>query len=349
VEPDSRRVINVLQAGRAVAALAVVVHHSATAARDFAGPFPGLQLLRTGQLGVDFFFVLSGFIIYHSTAGNGGGAADYAWSRIRRLYLPYWPVGIGIAIAYLLLPGLSLAHRQWDWLPTLTLAPLGVTALTVAWTLQYEAFFYFAFGLLFFTRMLWLGLALWAAAILAFPDSAIPLALLNLEFMMGIGAAVLYRRGLGHWLLFPAAAALVAAWVAQGNFEGHSPLIGLARACVILQLSLMEERGAFSVPAWLVFLGNASYALYLVHNWIISLVARVVPTQSSVILPAGIAASVAAGIGYYLLFERPVLRAARKWRPPFLVQPRSASPQRSIAAEGAPSPHRRDGYRSPER
>jgi peptidoglycan/LPS O-acetylase OafA/YrhL len=52
VEPDSRCAINVLQAGRAVAALAVVVHHGATAALNFSGPFPGVSLLRTGRFGV---------------------------------------------------------------------------------------------------------------------------------------------------------------------------------------------------------------------------------------------------------------------------------------------------------
>lgn len=322
MEPDSKRVINVLQAGRAIAALAVVVHHSAIAARDFAGPFPGLQLLRTGQLGVDFFFVLSGFIIYHSTVEKHRGAVDYSWSRIRRLYLPYWPVGIGTALVYLLLPGLSRIDHRWDWLATLTLSPTGPTALGVAWTLQQEAFFYLLFGLLFFTRTLWLGLIIWALAILAFPDSSIPLAVINFEFLMGIGAAVLYRRGIGHWLLLPVAVALVVVWALRGAFEGHSPLIGLACACAVLQLSLMEKRGLFRVPALLVFLGDASYALYLVHAWTISVVARIVPQLWPVILVAGVAASLPAGIAYYLYFERPILRAARKWR---LPQPRAAT------------------------
>lgn len=98
MEPDSKRVINVLQAGRALAALAVVVHHAATAARDFVGPFAGVSALRTGRFGVDFFFVLSGFIIYYSTVEKRRGLGDYAWARVRRLYLPYWPVGVGIAL-----------------------------------------------------------------------------------------------------------------------------------------------------------------------------------------------------------------------------------------------------------
>lgn len=324
MEPDCKRVINVLQAGRAIAALAVVIHHSATAARDFVGPFTGLQLLRTGQLGVDFFFVLSGFIIYHSTVEKHHALGDYAWARIRRLYLPYWPVGIGLALAYLLLPEVSRSHRPWEWLPTLTLFPDGMPALSVAWTLQNEALFYFLFGLFFFSGMLWLGLAAWALLILAFPDSAIPFAMINLEFMMGIGAAVLYRRDFGHWLLLPFAVALVILWALQGVFEGHSPLIGLACACAILQLSLMENRGTIRIPRWLVFLGGASYALYLVHSSTISIIARIVPQNRPAILAAGIAASLAAGIAYYWFLERPLLRAMRKKPPWFQGPPKSA-------------------------
>ena len=349
MEPDSKRVINVLQAGRAVAALAVIVYHSAISASSFGGGFAGLPLFRAGHLGVDFFFVLSGFIIYHSTLERHHGPAAYAWARIRRLYLPYWPIGIGIAFAYLLLPGLSRSARSWDWLPTLTLFPAGDPALNVAWTLQHEACFYFLFGLLFFTRLLWLGLALWAAAIFAFAGNAIPFATVNLEFIMGIGAAILYRRGIGHWMLLPIAVALVVIWVLRGDLDSHSPLIGLACACVILELSLMERRGLFSIPAWLIFFGDASYALYLVHNWIISLEARIMPAQSVLIFAVGIAASIAAGVTYYWCFERPMLRAARNLRLPRRTSPTSGSHPRSAAAEAEPSPLQQDACRPPER
>src|SRR5689334_4430297 len=116
------RTINSLQAGRALAALAVVVHHSALAAHDFGGG--SFDLLSYGWLGVDFFFVLSGFIIFHSTVGRNKTLADYSIARFRRIYLPYWPVGVGIALLYTFLPHVSAGDHSWSWLPTLTLLPV---------------------------------------------------------------------------------------------------------------------------------------------------------------------------------------------------------------------------------
>ncbi|WP_204279062.1 hypothetical protein, partial [Klebsiella aerogenes] len=59
--PERRPVLTVLQAGRAAAALAIVVYHSAIATRDFAGAIPEsvFRILECGTFGVDFFFVLS--------------------------------------------------------------------------------------------------------------------------------------------------------------------------------------------------------------------------------------------------------------------------------------------------
>ena len=95
---DERGTIGTLQGGRGLAALGVVLHHAGLAAGAFAGPFLGQSLLNLGYLGVDFFFVLSGFIIYHSTADRGRSLGQYSVARFRRVYLPYWPDGVGMAL-----------------------------------------------------------------------------------------------------------------------------------------------------------------------------------------------------------------------------------------------------------
>lgn len=133
---------------------------------SFAGPFVGSAILERRYLGVDFFFVLSGFIIYHSTQGKNLSA--YTLSRVRRVYLPYLPVGIGIALLYTLAPQFSAGDRYWSWLPTLTLLTVKAeTALSVAWTLKHELVFYALFAAFHFSGRLVLGLAAWSVAIIA--------------------------------------------------------------------------------------------------------------------------------------------------------------------------------------
>ena len=301
--------INTLQAGRALAALAVVLHHAELAAHDFATASPFHDIFVRGYLGVDFFFVLSGFIIFHTNVGRSETLSDYALKRIRRVFVPYLPVGVGMALLYTLLPSLSAGTREWSWLPTLTLLPVTAEpALAVAWTLKHELVFYALFGLFYFGGLLWLGLATWMAAILLIPSSPIPLASINLEFLMGIAAAVAFRRGWeSPWLLVGTAVSFVA-WGWLGGERESSVLVGLGIAFALPVLIGWERKGGLHVPAALIFLGEASYAIYLVHVVPIAAMSRLFATWPGII-GAGVLASVAGGIAYYLVIERPLLRA----------------------------------------
>jgi len=305
--PQRKGTIESLQAGRGVAAFAVVLYHAGLAARDFAGQREAYDLLRLGYLGVDFFFVLSGFIIYHSTVGRRRSLRDYAVARFRRVYLPYYPIGLAMALFYALLP--KDVH-VWSWLSTLTLAPIDTRpALAVAWTLQHEVLFYLLFGLFYFSGTLALGLLAWGACIL-FLGTHLPFADVNLEFFFGIAIAIFYRRGdIPRWILIFAPLFFII-WIWRGADEAHRVWFGAAVACLVAWLAQAERTG-LKVPASLVLLGAASYSLYLVHDPVISITARVVP--GSLLIISAVAASLLAGFAYHFSVEK--WAVARKANP----------------------------------
>jgi len=75
---------NSLEALRGIAALVVVFYHAM-----WTNPLTQLQFVQNGPLMVDFFFVLSGFVICHSYGhriGSRSELAKFIWLRFGRLY-----------------------------------------------------------------------------------------------------------------------------------------------------------------------------------------------------------------------------------------------------------------------
>lgn len=304
--------INVLQAGRGLAALAVVAHHATLAAPLTSGPVPARPLWFHGYLGVDFFFVLSGFIIAFSMINRTQWPRAYFSARFRRIFIPYLPVGVGVALIYAAVPSMSMANRGWSWLTTFTLLPIPMPpALSVAWTLQHELLFYVVFGAAWFTRTLRYVLPIWIAAIVAVHLAGfvhlLVFKLINLEFIMGVSIAFLMSRGRAierMWLFAPVC---FGAWFALGCPRTYSILVGAGIACLLPVLIRAEREGRLRVPRWLVLVGAASYSIYLVHNPLISLAVRVLPPLGGVaFLVLGLCGT-AGGFAYFYLWERPLI------------------------------------------
>jgi len=155
----AKRLINSLQVFRGLAALAVVVHHAALSTRDFVSAVPAAWMRASylGALGVDFFFVLSGFIIMHAhmrDAGNALAVKPYLAKRLARIFPAYWPVGLAMLGLYAALPGLSASGgREFSYVSSVLLLPADLPpALSVAWTLVHELMFYAVFMLWFVSR-----------------------------------------------------------------------------------------------------------------------------------------------------------------------------------------------------
>lgn len=328
----SKPQIHSLQVFRGLAALAVVAHHAAVSTETFVETMPAFisSLFTYGLLGVDFFFVLSGFIIMYAHMDderNTAALKRYAFKRMARIYPAYLPVGLGLIALYAALPGLSAAGgRDYSLISSLLLVPADdPPALSVAWTLVHELMFYGVF-LLFFISRRWLvaGLVTWALVILWINQWSVPtgwlrypLSLLNIEFMFGVGAAWLVRSRafsgcstaaglLGSTMVFSAL------WLMPPEKNMYFRLIlTIGLALLIVSFATREQVAFFRWPAYLLSLGNASFSIYLIHNPLLSITQRVAG-QLELAWPAAMAwamaLSVLAGWIYYQIIERPALR-----------------------------------------
>lgn len=87
------RKLNSLQVCRAAAAIAAVLYHvTDQAQKHFSYTFVG-GAFQFGYTGVDFFFVLSGFIIFFAHASDIGkrdSLLAYVTKHLIRIYPIYW-------------------------------------------------------------------------------------------------------------------------------------------------------------------------------------------------------------------------------------------------------------------
>ena len=333
---------------RGAAALLVVFYHAAVYLR-FSEEFRYQvfsDVFGFGGHGVDFFFVLSGFIIlfaYGKDLGRLDRLPHYAWHRFTRLYPIYWcvcAIVIPILFAY---PTVRFAYgheTRWDViLKSLVLFPQERPPVVgVAWTLQHEVLFYVLFGALYVHRAVgWILLLGWQALVLGVNLGRVsvtfPMTFLsdmhNFQFLIGMALVPVVRRvTLRHPLGVLAVGTLL--FLACGILEMHGPLAsprafvprcltyGLASALILWGLVQAEVAGKVRIPAPLVAIGVASYSIYLIHIMVIHALAQGIVLFSlerwlpEVVTFAALSGGcVVAGMLLSRYVERPLLRSLR--------------------------------------
>jgi exopolysaccharide production protein ExoZ len=310
-----------IQMLRALAALSVMLFHGATIYKEATG---GLSVFMAaigqyGYLGVDLFFVISGFVAAHTTLYRERywlDARQYLYQRFTRIYLGYWPF-FALSILVAACFQADLMH-QWNWLRSFFLAFLiGMhdgrdLVLFVSWSLSYELIFYILIALTFAISTAKTIILINVSAIVliiilgAAQAESMPIALWTFlcfffEFVLGalirthanrfrgfLGAFLaMIMFTIGIYLLMQADLSLIA----ERAFSA-----GIASAGLVMLMYASEEAKLMIVPKWIAELGDSSYTLYLAHVIFWSLIGYSGTTKFLATLPTEVSA-----FGYWFL------------------------------------------------
>lgn len=307
---------------RAVAVLMVVGYHACL--------FAWRTGFEIGAAGVDVFFVISGFIIWTVTAERPTPALQFFLRRAGRVAPLYWIVTLVVATIAWKWPSLIFDADPTPRHLALSLAFIAHMnpsnrpnpVLPVGWSLNDEALFYLLFALVIAARPKnrFLALAWVLAGVVAVAIKIPHLYYLdyNAMFFQFLAGAWLAKTRLegrlptyktGQWLIIGA----VLGFAVLDPLDWYETLArpftwGAPALALVAGMVTLEARKPMPKVRPLLFLGDASYSIYLVHWPVISALRAVMNSGELIYLPVAIGASLAAGIALHLVLERPLLR-----------------------------------------
>jgi exopolysaccharide production protein ExoZ len=325
---DTHDLIRSIQYLRALAAMLVVWVHALYVipgvAELWGAPF-------FGGSGVDLFFVISGFIMVITTARTDLTPVEFFGLRIVRVAPLYWLATLATLLlsAHAPYPPAALA-KSLLFIPYAAIAgnPKSIWPIVQqGWTLNYEMFFYALFALSLAAprraRLPGLVLTLGSLVIIgklagpfASPLASVYLSSLLLEFAVGMMLAHAWLRDGVRFGFAQSLALIVFGLYCIG--AQHSRPIVMGGAFLILAGSLHGRiRASKNRP--LLELGNASYAIYLTHQFVLDAFAWLwlwafpLATQASsaLFMALGLVLSASAGWLCYRIIERPLTHRLR--------------------------------------
>ncbi|QKG51634.1 acyltransferase family protein [Hymenobacter sp. BRD67] len=315
---------------RAVAALSVCFFHFS------GGMMPKLVVpaaksaFSQGYLGVDIFFVISGFIIPYSLVGKNhrvAGFFAYLKKRVMRINPPAY-------ISLLLVLGqwffidkvinktsfytkdLSISQVVHNLLFTIPFTNYKWIS-GIFWTLAIEFQFYLFIGLLFnflFGRKVgWFVVLYVLMGLLQFVPVLAAAGFFHYSTLFALGGvALLWQQQAPKWLYVAGLA--VFGGLALWQLGLYAALIGVGTAVAINTIKV-------SIPGFS-FLGKISYSLYLLHGLIgttaeFALVKLLPPTSDArklLLTAVCLSLAIAGAYVFYLVVEKPFMRLASQSR-----------------------------------
>jgi exopolysaccharide production protein ExoZ len=323
---------------RGLAALMIVVLHANEQIFGRVDSFLGF--------GVDIFFVISGFVMWHVHSEDpASGWVKFSRKRLVRIVPMYWLATFLYIIVLIVMPG-NVAARNWGaleifqsifFIPFYTDDIGWYPLLKLGWSLNYEIYFYIMFvGCYFFrtrlAKFLFINFSILAVVVLGtfFEGAGVVWFYSNpivIEFLFGVFIAFLFGKRVLVNLLFSGWMLLLACVLVYlfgrgrdsiyllGYSDGFVRLLawGVPSALMVYALLCLEDNCGYALENFCVvraaslFLGGVSYALYLFHPFVIRLVAlKVAGVHSLVYFSMVLIGSVIVAAVIQRNFDQPV-------------------------------------------
>ncbi|MCF6220206.1 MAG: acyltransferase [Robiginitomaculum sp.] len=334
-----------IQSLRGIAALLVVFSHLLVIEGKYSPDQSLGSWMNFGQVGVDLFFVISGFIMVHvamKMQRGGKSVMEFLFARFSRIYPLYWLVSAALLMVWLVRPDMVFSSftTEPNIIKSFLLYPdTRDPLLAVGWTLIHEIGFYLIFALALLLKPKWLlpFLLLWAVVIglgqymganTHSPLIALLFSPLTYEFLAGAFAGWVFHKWNAKFAL-PSLVLGLLLWAATlfvlisaghsmiENHMGRAIHFALPASLTVYGLAGIKT----NLPKWSQTLGDWSYALYLTHVLTLTLLGRFwhifaqdslwdnIPTLTIMT----IASIVVAGLTYKLA-EKPMLNTAKTLR-----------------------------------
>ncbi len=328
-----------IQMLRAIAAILVVMHHILPHYEAMGGDIAIIHLFsHWGFVGVDIFFVISGFIMAYTTLSKERtfeNAKTFIKHRLFRIYLGYWPFLLFMFIILYITNPLKIETLDIVGSIFLTNADMFQLVLPISWSLSYELYFYLIFVFTFFFTVRTLKIILPSFTLIVLfivlivffdPDleSHFFYSPFLLEFFAGV-LLYLYKEYLmSYWILAFSLLMVFGAYTYGISHETKNGLyrvatFGSASFFVVLVALILEYKKIFQARGLIVEIGNASYTLYLSHLVLIqmfyTLGLRRLFTSTTLLLPLIgwillLAIAILFTLLYYKKIEKPLYKKA---------------------------------------
>jgi exopolysaccharide production protein ExoZ len=262
---------------RGTAAAMVVLHHLRFNETEL-GPF-----------GVAIFFVISGFVMWITTASAQSMPTQFWLRRLQRILPLYWLFLSLLIVIALLAPQFlkstaitpESAVKSFLFIPHYHAVQKFIAPILIpGWSLNYEMFFYFLFGLALLIesldlRAVAIGAILGGLVLIGLsfnPHDAIAATYTSpnlLLFLDGVALAILYRapdlKGAAPGLAL-LSVGLLFRWLGlPGSYDMLTSFLGIAPALIVGAILVLEPTIRRAPSVVLHTIGNASYSIYLSH------------------------------------------------------------------------------------